>query len=110
MNFTNVINLMNQQLKAVNEIEALIAYNEEQGAKHSVAQSDIDALRAYIRAIRTAANTAIALAKHYEKPDEKPEEEPLAATPTEPKKKAGKKSAPPKEEPSSEIDEFDFLM
>jgi hypothetical protein len=122
MNTGNVNNLMNQQLKALKDIEDLLAHDAKQTATHSIKQEDIEALKTYISTMKLACNTAIALAKHYESKTapaklvaDVPEgsEEESEATPAAPvkdpkKKKEPKPPEPAKEEPPID-DDLDFL-
>jgi HAMP domain-containing protein len=133
MNTGNVNNLMNQQLKALKDIEDLLAHDAKQDVAHNVAhsikQENIDALKAYVETMKLACTTAIALAKHYEPkgtpaksaalvqpthadvyPEDVEEENeaPPAAPASEKKKEAAKKPEPVKEEPPID-DDLDFL-
>lgn len=80
MNFNGVINLMNQQQKAIKEIEDLLAHDEKQGAAHKIPKDDIEVLKTYVETMKIAATTATALAKFYEvKKPSAPDPKPVSA-------------------------------
>jgi|GEM_PF-3191168 len=139
MDFNHIINFMSQQLKALKEIEDLLAHNEKQAPTHSIKPEDIEALKFYVATMKLAATTAEALAKHYKNAEnaQSPkagQEQPVNATETEeaktsdspvsevaepkkkrsPAKKQDAQKAEPADEPSVEEapsieNEFDFL-
>lgn len=106
MDFTSVINFMKQQSEALEELEKLIAYDEEQGSGHSIKAEDINALKNYISGMKVAVDTATALAKHY-----KPEPTKETTKEADKQKKKSTKKKPKKEEPKAPEpeEEFDFL-
>lgn len=117
MNFDNVITFMGQQAKALKELEDLITHDARQeAARHKVKPEDIETLRAYVTTMKTAVETATALAKYYKGAGDVNSEK--AEKVEKPKKNSTKKEeslvkeepakeAPPKVEPV--VEEFDFL-
>ncbi|AEG59355.1 hypothetical protein [Desulforamulus ruminis] len=125
MDCNNVINFMNQQLKALKEIEDLVSHDENQASTHSIETEDLEALKTYVETMKRAAATASELAKHYKKGAQK--DTPDSGTDEKPKKKraSAKKQEEPAQKPveeqpeqpeqpeetaAAEEDEFDFLM
>lgn len=112
MDFNNIIGFMDQQLKALKELEELLAYDESQSQDHTIKPENIEALKDYTATMKQAAKTAKALAEHYKKagntkPVENVKEESVDAVVTEESKKAEKpkrnrtKPETPKEEPDN---------
>lgn len=119
MDFNNIMNLMGQQAKVLKELEDLIAHDEKEdvfGLGHSIPTENLKTLKTYVSTMKTAVDTATALAKHYKVAAATRTEQPAqeAKLEKEPAKKKGstKKPDPPKEEPAKELppeEEFDFL-
>lgn len=127
MDFNNIIKLMDQQLKALKEIEELLAHNDEQTPTHSINPEDIEGLKNYITTMKKAANTATALANHFEnkrgtQPAKTPQANEATTTPDgesekaeKPKRSSAKKQNAVKEEPFTEPaveeeEDLDFLL
>jgi hypothetical protein len=72
MDFSNVTRFMDQQLKALKEIEDLLAHNEKQVQTHNIRPEDIEALKDYVATMKLAASTAKKLAEHYKLGSAKP--------------------------------------
>ena len=85
MNFGNVVSFMNQQLKALKELEDLLAH-AKQNPGHNVNDERMDEFERYIEVMKSAATTASELAKHYQS-----NTAPKTETPAEVKKEEGQK-------------------
>ena len=129
MDFGSVIRFMDQQLKALKDLEDLIEHNENQEQTHGLEQEDIDSLKDYVAGMKQACSTAKTLAEHYKnagssQPDKTgPDQNAAGGEEAEkPKRRrsSAKKEEPPKqeeppalkEEPAAETDNssgFDFL-
>lgn len=128
MDTNNIIRFMGQQLKALKEIEDLLAHNDKQPQTHGINLEDIEALKSYVANMKLAASTAEKLAGHYKTAGSTQPSgaapEPSANTPgTEAEKPKRKRSSakpetpePPKEDPTEKQpgedatwEEFDFL-
>lgn len=128
MDTNSIIGFMGQQLKALKEIEDLLAHNEKQPQTHGIKPEDIEALKTYVATMKLAASTAEKLAGHYKtagsaQPATTTPEPAANAAGTEEKKPTRKRSSAkpetpetPKEEPTGEQpgenpdwEKFDFL-
>jgi hypothetical protein len=109
-----VVNFMGQQLKAIKDLEDLIAHNKEQGGCASVAAENIEILESHVTNMKISCDTALTLAKHYggkAKEEAKPAGEAQSgeAAPRSKRNSAKKQEAPKEEPPENDDDDLDFL-